>query len=104
MPRHAGYLEHPKKLLPAEEPFLARLTFISEPHLGQTEVNFAGASISGEDRTESATDLADAKSCFNSDPASNWMLRPLAKATASSVKEPLVTTKPPAAPSAAMTP
>src|ERR1035437_3399502 len=100
VPRHAGKSIQPQNALPALRPcFAVRRTMGLEQigHSGCTTA-LGRAAIVCINGCLPATGRSTFACLISS------MLRPLAKALASSVKLPEVTTKPPAAPFAAMTP
>ena len=113
VPRQSGKVPQPQKVLPALSPRLAtRCTILAEQTGHSTRITGGDmvAEVFSYDldlRVVSSCPFA-ALACWISpnsfDPSTRVMLRPLAKAIASSVKLPEVTTKPPAAPLAAMTP
>lgn len=101
VPLQAGYREHPQNALPEFAPCLAMRFSIALWQIGHVgvfvvRVDVAEVALAGVD-----TPLISA---CNALPSISSMFRPVANARASSVNIPDVTTKPPVAPFAAITP
>ena len=102
-PRQLGKFEQPQNIPPALAPLRAVLITIPAPHCGQavstTAVGWAIACLFSGGLT--AADM-DCFACLIMEkslgPSTNCTLRPSAKALASAVKRPAVTTNPPVAP------
>jgi hypothetical protein len=107
VPLHAGYLVHPQNSLPASAPRLAVRSTIALAHTGHDGVVAGAAAVgvaagprlgdSGPRETAPAA-LACLIIPKSFGPSTRRIFLPSAKALASSVKRPEVTTKPPAAP------
>ena len=108
VPLHLGKAVQPQNSLPAFVPWRAIRATIGAPHDGHAGVRelLASPDVSlGTERDDRSVWIAKTSESFaNSSPSTSSTFLPAAKLFASFVKWPLVTTKPPAAPVAAITP